>query len=512
MKKIIYIASLLLASAFSSCDDFLTVESPDKQTGNNFWATYKDVDGALATCYSQLEHFGDGWQFPEVKFPVEAYREDIVTPGADAYNYQDWMELFNFTYTQGNSQLSPYFAAPYRGINYCNQVIEGLDKVSDKEFTSISKKQIMAEVKFLRGFYHMKLLMNWEKIYIRDKYAKSEKELGGPVSERPVTWEFIIKDLSDAAKDLPEKQPTANMGRATSGAAYSYLGMAYLTRAYEEPAQKADYMDKCVKALDKVTGYSLEKNFLSMFDGTNKNSQESILEYQLVKNDQVWYTAPHSKWLQVYQLGKGYEEILPSKMLLEEFKEEGKIAKDGNYDNRLYQTLFFQDSYFNDVTTPRVYGKIFDKVFVLKDKAGNITKVLNDKIAFRKYIPASWELLSKTWGDINTMLMRYGNVILMKAEALNELGRTPEAITLINSIRDIHGNMPPMTKTSYDDVKAQIEHERMIEFPLENSRFFDLRRWGKTQSAMKVAGRNFDPKTSNFYPIPQRETTSNSKM
>lgn len=108
--------------------------------------------------------------------------------------------------------------------------------------------------------------------------------------------------------------------------------------------------------------------------------------------------------------------------------------------------------------------------------------------------------------------MRYANVLLMKAEALNELGRTSEAIPLINSIRDVHGNMPPMKGTSYDAVKMQIEHERIVEFPLENSRFFDLRRWGKTQAALKAVGRNFDPKTSNFFPIPQRETSSNSKM
>lgn len=109
--------------------------------------------------------------------------------------------------------------------------------------------------------------------------------------------------------------------------------------------------------------------------------------------------------------------------------------------------------------------------------------------------------------------MRYANVLLLKAETLNELHRTIEAIPLINEVREKHGNMPPMVGDSYEDVKAQIEHERMIEFPLENWRWYDLRRWGQLEEAMKGSGRpNFNLNEHSFYPVPLSEINSNDDV
>ena len=108
--------------------------------------------------------------------------------------------------------------------------------------------------------------------------------------------------------------------------------------------------------------------------------------------------------------------------------------------------------------------------------------------------------------------MRYSNVLLMKAEALNELGRTAQAIPLINEVRDVHGDMPAMTGTTQEAVRAQIEHERMIEFPLENWRWYDLRRWGKTAQAMQAAGRAGYDETRAFYPVPLTEINNNDQI
>ncbi len=97
----------------------------------------------------------------------------------------------------------------------------------------------------------------------------------------------------------------------------------------------------------------------------------------------------------------------------------------------------------------------------------------------------------------------------MQAEALNELGRPAEAIPYINKVRS-RADMPAMTGTTSADVKAQIEHERIIEFPLENYRFYDLRRWGKTKAALDAVGRTgFDASKNNFYPIPLTEVQAN---
>ena len=110
MKKYIYISALFLMSfLFNSCEDFLTVGSPDQLTSGSFWRGESDAQAGIAAAYSQLEYYIDIWEFAEVKWPVEAYREDIIEMGNDARNYPNWVDLYNFTYTNGNSQVSSYW-------------------------------------------------------------------------------------------------------------------------------------------------------------------------------------------------------------------------------------------------------------------------------------------------------------------------------------------------------------------------------------------------------------------
>ena len=178
MKKIKYIvATLLLMGAITGCDDFLTVQSPDQLTTDSFWRDKSDAEAGLAAAYSQLESFTDTWSFAEVKWPVEAYREDIVNLGSDALNYPNWVELANFTYTNGNSQFTYYWQDAYRGVNYCNQVIENVPNIPADKITEEERNTILNEAHFLRGYYHMKLLLNWKEIVIRDAYISSTDQL-----------------------------------------------------------------------------------------------------------------------------------------------------------------------------------------------------------------------------------------------------------------------------------------------------------------------------------------------
>ncbi len=189
---------------------------------------------------------------------------------------------------------------------------------------------------------------------------------------------------------------------------------------------------------------------------------------------------------------------------MNEFKKEGKL-NNGLYDARLYASVFFQDPYFND-GTGKVYGYDWDTWI----KENMEVDEAYDRPSFRKFMPPTYAALSQKHTDVNIPLMRYANVLLMKAEALNDLGRTGEAIPLINDVRRVHGNMPAMTGTTQVEVQAQIEHERMIEFPLENLRWYDLRRWGKTAEALTAAGRTGFDKSKLFYPTPLTELNSNS--
>jgi hypothetical protein len=409
--------------------------------------------------------------------------------------------LATFTYTNGNSQFAAYWRDNYYGINYSNQVIENMPEIPAEKISDADRAMIQNEAYFLRGYYHMKLLLNWERIVIRDKYITSTNELEKALGSRAEAWDFIIDNFTKATA-LPATRTPETTGRVTRGAAFAFLGWAHLTRAYEEPDKKEAQLNAAVNALNQVNGYELVKNMSSLFNGTNKNSKEGIFELQLTLNtaNGARYRTQLHRFIGCEELW-GWEEILPTEVLMNAYKKEGMIATTGRYDSRLYETIFFRDEYFNDPETPRVYNYTYDDWFEGLDKP-----------AFRKYMPVDYAGLSTSYYAPNIMLMRYTNVLLMKAEALNELGRTGEAIPIINQVRD-RADMPPMNGTSQQAVRSQIEHERLLEFPLENMRFYDLRRWGKTREALHAAGRtNFDPAKHNFYPVPLQELNTNSAI
>lgn len=543
MKKILYIASLCLAMSFTSCDDFLTVSSPDKLTTDNFWRDQKDAEATLASAYAQLYH-GDSYATSEVRWPVEAYRTDLYDIGTDANNYQNWTDIYNFTYTNGNTQFSYYYQDLYRGINFTNQVLEFTPKIPEGNITEAKREEIIAEAHFLRGYFHMMLLLNWEKIILRNIYILDASDLNKPLNDRLACWEFVVDELSKAAS-LPATRPSTELGRATSGAANAYLGFAYLTRAYEEPANESVHLSAALSALNAVQGYELvdSDKMMQMFNGKNKNCPESIFELQYsanTDNGASYYSYMHC-FIACSEIG-GWDEILPSARLVEEYKKEGRKASDGLYDQRLYNTIYFQDDYFNSAENGElIYGSYtYDELFwrwkqnankEYVDVNGNVIKIegekggyknLNEELEakkcakevydrpnFRRFTPETFEELSD-YCPFNIPLMRYANVMLMKAEILNKQGHPEQAIPLINEIRAKHGNMPPMVGTTQAEVQAQIEHERIIEFPLESYRWYDLRRWGKLNEVL--GNRGFVEGKHNFFPIPLWEVNANPAL
>lgn len=508
MKNIFYIASLACTLLFSGCDDFLTVESPDFST-DVFWRDKKDVEAGLSAVYGQLENRTSNYGFAEHKYVVEAFRGDDILIGNDVNNYPNWKDLYAYTYDNENSQTKEYWMNCYNGINYANNVIFGIDKVqeSGEKMSQEDYNHLLGEALFLRAYYHFKLILNWEDIIIRDEYLTSEEQVHKEISSRVDCWDFICGEFEEAARILPETRPAAELGRVTKNAAYSYLGWAYLTRAYEESAKKADFLGLALTALNNVKGAALEPNFESMFNGSNKNCQESIFELQFtnVTSDGAYHKHAMHYWVAAPTMG-GWDEIRVSEKMYNEFLSEGRIAANGMYDARAYASMIFNDPYYT--ANNSIWGQ-----YNYADCFGTDPDV---EYCFKKFLPASYDEYAQSMVYTNIPLMRYANVLLMKAEALNEQntesGRE-EAISLINEIRRVHGKLPAMEGTSYEAVKAQIEHERLVEFSMECYRFYDLRRWGKLETAMKADGRvNFNAAEDGFLPIPLMEIQSNNAI
>lgn len=503
MKKIIYLASFLLTVLVTGCDDFLTVESPDFST-DKYWRDKADVEAGLSAVYGQLDNRTGAYTVAEVKYVVESFRSDEMVIGQDVNNYPEWGELYHYTYNNENSSIRSYWMNNYNGINYANNVLFGIEKVQNSgvQMSAEDYNHLRGEALFLRAYYHFKLIMSWEKIIIRNEYLTGESQTHKALSARADGWDFVCSELEQAGSLLPQDRPSSEAGRVTKGAAYSYLGWAYLTRAYEDKAKKDEYLRLAEEAFGKVTGYELESDYGSMFDGTKKNSKEAILELQFTNStaDGAFHKHVLHFWVAPSSMG-GWDEIRVSEMMYNEFLKEGRIAENGMYDARAYGSMIFDDAYYYE--GGHILGYNYDDVYYESSAT---------RYNFRKYMPSTWDEQRQNYVATNMPLMRYANVMLMLAEVYNEQGHPEKAVPLINDVRRVHGKLPAMSGSDYAAVKAQIEHERLVEFALENSRFYDLRRWGKLDAAMTADGRKEFNSAKHFFPIPLMEIQTNNEI
>lgn len=512
MKNISHIIILIVATVFcTSCndDDFLTQESPDQLTSENFWRNAEDAESGLVAAYSELEarsNFWDGWQ--EGRPVTEYFRNDYSLPGPDASNYAHWMSIFNFNYTNGHIFLNVLWSTNYKGLNFANQVIKNVSAMTGEQIPESQKNRIIGEATFLRAYYHFKLLTLFESIIIRTEPTTTEN-LDLPLSTRPEAYQVIIDDFSNAADMLPATVDPVDLGRATKGAALAYLGKVYLHKAGDDSSAEGSDWQNAADALEKVIDlgvYSLMPNFIDNFNGEHENNQESIFELQFMSADATSYNATRlHAFIGDWSIG-GWGGIEATQRLLAEMKKEGKIASNGMYDNRLYGSLYFRDPYYNNTATKAMQGGTWDHWMM--DTYGDTH---DDHVYYRKWLPNY--VRDNGYVGVNVVLMRYANVLLMYAEALNELDRTPEAIPFINQVRAAHGLMPAITVTSKEAVREQIIHERTMELTLESERFFDLRRWGILDTAMQAAGRTgFNASEHAYFPIPLSEIQANPEV
>ncbi|WP_226064532.1 RagB/SusD family nutrient uptake outer membrane protein [Kaistella polysaccharea] len=510
LNKIVVAAFLTVSLISCRDDDYLVQKSPDQLTSSNFWRNAADAQSGLVAAYSELEsrsNFWDGWQ--EGRPVIEYFRSDYALPGPDASNYAHWMSIFNFNYTNGHTFVDVLWTTNYKGLNFANQVIAKVGEMTSDQISDAEKKQIIAEATFLRAYYHFKLLTLYEKIIIRDELITNET-LDKGLSSRPDAWSIIISDFKHAAENLKTVSET-DPGRATKGAALAYLGKAFMYKAGDATSAESSDFNNAKMAFSSIVdgsagNYALEPNFSSLFNGENENNKESIFELQFKTSDATsWNATILHAFVGDWSIG-GWGGIAASPGVVNEMKGEGMIASNGLYDNRLYGSLYFRDPFYNNTSTKEMQGSTWD--VLMNETYGNT----NENAAyFRKWLPNY--VSNNSYVGVNVVLMRYADVLLMYAEALNETGATAQAIPYINQVRKIHGFMPAIKVTSQADVKKQIIHERTMELTLESVRFFDLRRWGMLDQAMKAAGRtNFNSATHAYLPIPLSEIQSNSQI
>ena len=502
-KNILLYTLATLSLICTSCQEEDLEKKPlDELSSANYWENETNANLALTTAYQRLN--GGTWSHTEVNYVVENFRSDMTKSGSDVIaNYPDQNAFSTYSIVDNNTRMLTYWNSSYNGISAANQVIHNVGLMSEDQISSNAKKQIIAEAKFLRGYFHFRLLMNWEKIVIFDFLPQSGDELSQPLSTRDEAWAAIEKDFTEAAADLPNGYGTGDRGRATKGSALAFLGKSHLNQLDWVNASTS------LKQVIDLNVYELAADFSSLFDGsneaTNELNKETLFDvaytYNEVNGSNVIFAGIPN--FAASEMG-GWEAMLPTQKLLSEMKSEGRVSTEvgttsglNKFDDRSYGSIFFNDS---DVV---IYGDTYEDWF----GAGNT------KPGWKKYLHRD-ELYPNSWrSDINTPLIRYADVLLMYAEALNEQG-SGDPLPYINEVRS-RAFLPATTAGTQQEIRDQIMHERAVEFALEGQRFYDLRRWGKTvmtdaiSNSGKTGANNFVFEDDAFLPIPANEKLNN---
>ncbi|WP_026729383.1 RagB/SusD family nutrient uptake outer membrane protein [Flavobacterium denitrificans] len=467
MKKIYIAAFVLSASIFTGCSsDYLdvdqteTISTSDVELYNNDAGATQFVT-AIYNKFLNWDMTSFGW------IGLSSITSDDADKGSspgDTGTDKDVLDAL--TYNASNPSAESTFIANYDGINRCNQALNILPKL-DKVDANL-RNRLAGEAKFMRAFMYFTLVKCYGGVPIVDHLpvpgSDADRIMQLTRKTAPEVYAFIESDLNDAIAALPDKTAySANeKSRVSKGAAYALLAKVSL---YQKKWQQV--IDNC----NKVTGYALVSDYASQYKVTGKFDSESIFEIYA-------QGAIPAKGIEGYSNtqgargtgGWGWGFNTPSQSLVNAY-EAGDVRKAA--------TIIFRGQTLYD-------GRVVPNT------------VENERYNYKAYSSAytnAWET------DVDIKYLRYAEVLLMKAEASNELGQTSAAIPLLNQIRNRAG-LGNTTASSQADVRTAIWKERRVEMAFEHDRFFDLVRTGQAKAAFAIDGKTFTEGKNELFPIP----------
>lgn len=472
MKKLkIYLLLFVVVVAFSACsEDWLELSNPNLQTTETFWQTDADFEKGVNAAYQSLAIY-DGTFLRFAPFALDVRADDVWSPSPwDVLSNTGSFKLAN------NSIMQNWLWIGFFGVNHrANQVLDRIDNVEFED--QVKKDQYKGEALFLRGLANYFLVTFFENIPLvtTSIYVDNVKDYFPEQASPEAVWTQVINDWTEASKLLPATYDGNQKGRATKGAALSYLGKAYLTnKEYSTAAIQFEEVRKL--------GYQLVSNYGDNFNEAGENNSESVFEIQFSREVGGtvlgWVGAPAADWSLTtaraitYTMSPfGWGDAACTRWIFDEFKKEKTV--EGHDDPRLRTSIF----YAGDV----LYGQQFDSVFFATPNALGVKKYSN----FDSGRPDE-----KDWrSGINERLMRYSDVLLMLAECKIQTDDISTAAQLMQIVRN-RANLPDriaeFSAMSKDQIMEQLAHERALEFCFEGHRFDDIQRWGWLDNPTKL--------------------------
>ena len=511
MKKInIYIASLLLSALAVSCsvDDLKPQGTLDEETA------FSSPEKLVTAAYAKL---GDDWySYPFNLWPYGDMSADDCLKGGSGENDTGYhpMEIFS-TLQPDRGEFDELWYQLYSAISRCNRALESLESVEETAHI----KQLKAETLFLRAHFYYKLQQMWYRVPFITEGMDNAAIEATPQSSHDELMQLIIDDFQYAYENLAEADP-GTTGRAHKVAAAAYLAKCYLNWAYGDGYEATtgyDHVDqaKIKKVLEytevvKNSKYDYLDTYGHIFLQDYANSCESIFAVQhsnkaddgTLYGRANWSNMLNGVW-KIWSCGWDFHK--PSQNLVNAFKTRNGLPMD-DFDEDHNAILIngadlkykYDPRLFHTVGMP-TYPYKYEAEFTLT-KANSRTPNTYGYYCSMKEIPqrSKGEDYDNPWQAFgqNDYVLRYTDVMLMRAEALIESGDyNGEAREIINTIRDrAKKDIDSKSLIKYakdqceisnygsfaslDDARKALRWERRVELAMEGHRFFDLRRWG----------------------------------
>lgn len=512
MKKISCYILVTLSLAATSCKKFLSENDPNRTTLGSYFKNQNDFDLAVNGAYNQLRGLYNNksaWVMGEMRSDNTHYdykSSDQAVATVNRYNVADFLD------DKYNNQTPGKWNAGFNAISAVNVI---MDHIDDIQLSESARNSIVGQVKFIRALAYFDLVRFYGGLPIYKRAPLTREETYIPRASVQEVYDLIVADATDAAAKL-SATTFPQTGRATKGAALTLLGDVYLS------LKKYDQAEAALKQVTAM-GYSLFQNYGDAFQLNNKNGKESIFEIQFNTglaipqanvDASVYNFLPRMANTTVVT-GVNYNSITntggfntPTQDLISAF-EAG--------DQRLDASIAIAEGTFNatdDFTATAVksavnytppagkVGRPFPKKFLHAHTIGNQT---ND----------------------NWPVYRYSEVLLLLAESLNQQGKSGEALTYLNMVRQraFGDALHNITTTDQTALQTVLLKERRVELAFENKRWLDLVRTGnaitvmndfgvkqKAQYSYLQSGSYNVTQNRLLFPIPNAEMLLNDKL
>jgi hypothetical protein len=510
MKKLI--AIIFLFSLAGCSKKFTETESLTQIASENFWKSEQDAQLAINGIYDVLQDRA----LYSGNLNITAGLTMFDCLGDNLFNNYQWQGPGNFMtgiITPSHGLFNGIWVSSYRGIARANAAIENIEKMPLSLINQDKKNALFGQALFLRALFYFNLAVYYEDVPLITKVQALEDAYVVKNTYAEVKAQ-IIADLKAAADILPVSYPSAQYGYATKGAALGLLARFHL---YNKEWQDVVTVTTTLMTL----GYSLNTSYAQLFTELGETSREIVFSVRFnqdVSNNGELLSAtftgnpaidrnPMPNMVKDYYCTDG--RPITSSPLYNPGTPTNNAAQKNNRDPRLTASVYFRgDIWLTDLnrafaTTPTTYG--------LK-KYIRTTSVSASGIA--AFSP----------GGQDFIVIRYADVLLMRAEALTELNQLTDVYGLVNQVRQ-RVNMPKVQNVegaslSQNAMRDVVRHERRVELAFEGLRYFDLKRWGDIQNAFdraradKVPGYApiYLPGKSEVFPIPLNDLNVNSNL